>query len=361
MGIFSSFRQQVFPSYLGVDLGTTSIKIVEVKNGSRSPQLVNYGFLESNGHLVRANRVIQTSSFKIFEADAADMLKDLVSRMKPGTDVALASLPSFAAFTTVLDFPELKPSELEQALVYQAKQYIPIPLSEVALDWLKVGEYQDEKGFKHQQILLISVAREHIEKYQKIFKMAGLRLTSLEIEGLSMIRALIATDRTPTVIIDIGGRSTSVVFTENGGLKFVAQTDFAGASITQSLATSLHVSPLRAEDLKRERGITGTGPNYELSTIMLPFLDVILSEVKKAFYSYQTQFPKSAKIERAILSGGGANLSGIEKYAQRELNIPVVKASTLFRFEYASSLEPLVADLSPLFSVASGLVLKEFI
>ncbi len=360
MGLFTSLRQQVFPSYLGIDIGTTSIKIAEVKAGKQLPQVVNYGFLESTGHLVRANRVLQTSSFKLFETDAAEMLKSLLAKMKPGSDVVFASLPTFAAFTTVLDFPDLKPSELEQALIYQAKQYIPLPISEVALDWIKVGEYQDDKGFKHQQILLISVPQETIRTYQNICKLAGLKLQSLEIEGLSTIRALVGSDKTPTVVIDIGSRSTSVIFAEAGGLKFISQTDFAGASITQSLASSLHISPLRAEDLKRERGIVGTGPNYELSTIMLPFLDVILSEVKKAFYNYQTQFPKGAKIERAILAGGGANLTGIEKYTQQQLNIPVVRAAPFFKFEYPSALAPVVQDLSPLFSVAFGLVLKEF-
>ncbi len=361
MGIFTSLKQQVFPSYVGVDIGTTSIKMVEVKAGTQLPELVNYGLLESNGHLVRANRVLQTSSFKIFETDAADMLHSLIEKMRPGTDIALASLPAFAAFTTVLDFPDLKPSELEQALIYQAKQYIPLPINEVALDWIKVGEYQDDKGFKHQQILLISVPQEQIKKYQEMFHAAGLKLKSLEIEGLSSLRALIGTDKTPTIIVDIGSRSTSMVFAEGAGLKYVAQTDAAGATITQSLANALHVSPLRAEDLKRERGIVGTGPNYELSTIMLPFIDGILSEVKKAIYNYQTQFPKSAKPERIILSGGSANLAGIEKYVQQQLGVPVVKAAPFFRFAYPSALEPVAGELGPSFSVAFGLVLKEFV
>ena len=73
----------------------------------------------------------------------------------------------------MLDFPRMEAKEIERAIVYQAKQYVPLPLSEVALDWLKVAEFEDEKGFFHQKILLISVPQEQIKKYQAMFRGGG--------------------------------------------------------------------------------------------------------------------------------------------------------------------------------------------
>ena len=109
-----------------------------------------------------------------------------------------------------------------------------------------------------------------------------------------------------------------------------AQSDIAASSLTQALATSMGINPMRAEELKKERGILGTGPNYELSTIMMPFLDAIVNEVKKADYTYRQQFPTAMKTERVVLTGGGANLSGIEKYFEKEFGMPVVKAIAIF-------------------------------
>lgn len=347
-------------SILGVDIGTTSIKVVELRGGKTKPQVVNYGFLESSGYLSRANQALQTSSLKIFEADMVGLLKTVIKEMGTNSRTAIASLPPFSVFMTVLDFPQMEPKEVEQAMIYQAKQYVPLPLSEVALDWLKVAEYQDDRGFVHQKILLISVPKEQIEKYQRMFKAAGLALRALEIESLSVARVFGA-DPTPTIVIDIGSRSTNVVFLERGQLMWSAQTDFASASLTQSLATSLGINPLRAEELKKERGIIGTGPNYELSTIMMPFLDAIISEVKKVQFTYAQQFPSAAKTERVVLSGGGANLLGIEKYFEREFGMPIVKAAPFLRFEYAPEISPLVAELSPIMTVALGLGMKEFI
>ncbi|RJQ28897.1 type IV pilus assembly protein PilM [Candidatus Parcubacteria bacterium] len=353
-------KQKISPSYLAVDIGTTSVKLVEVRRGKQLPEVTNYGILESSGHLLRANKVLQTSNLKIFEDEAAELLKLLIRETKVQARDALASLASFSVFMTVLDFPEMEGGEVEKTMVFQARQYIPLPISEVAIDWLKVGEFEDQKGQRRQQILLISVPQEQIKKYQKIFLAAGLRLSALELESLSVVRALAGNDPTPTIIIDIGSRSTNISLTEKSQLKFNVQTDFAGASLTQALATSLSINPLRAEELKKERGILTTGPSYELSTIMLPFLDAIINEVKKAQFSYQSQFPGAAKMERVIVTGGGANLLGVEKYFQTELGLPVVKAAPFSRFEYPAVMEPLVPELNPHMSVVLGLALREF-
>jgi type IV pilus assembly protein PilM len=279
--------------------------------------------------------------------------------MGTGTRDAVASLPVFSVFTTVLDFPKMDEKEIGKAIVYQAKQYVPLPLTEVALDWLKVGEFTDGKGFTHQKILLISVPHEQIKKYQAMFRAAGLNLVALEIESLSLARTL-GGDPTPTLIVDIGSRSTNIVFFEHGSLIWNVQSDFGGASLTQALATSLGVNPLRAEELKKERGILGAGPSHELSTIMVPFLDAMIEEVKKAQFVYAEQFPAAKKTERIILAGGGASLLGIEPYFEKEFVLPVVRSSPFTRFEYAPEMEPLVAELNPVMSVALGLAMKQF-
>jgi type IV pilus assembly protein PilM len=353
------FKKGFSSSYLSVDIGTTSIKIVEVRPSSKGPEVVNYGLLESSGYLARANQALQTSSLKIFEADIIQLLKTLVDEMHVGTKAAFASLPLFSIFTTILDFPRMVPKEIEKALVYQAKQYVPLPLEEVALDWLTAGEYQDDKGFAHQKVLLISVPHAEIKRYQRICSAAGLTLKALEIESLSLTR-LLGGDPTPTILVDIGSRSTNIIFMDQGVMTWSAQTDYASYSLTQALASSLRINPIRAEELKKEKGIVGTGPNYELSTIMLPFLDVIINEVKKSQFVYGEQLAFAKKSERIVLSGGGANLLGIEKYFEREFGIPVVKIAPFLKFGYPDGVGPFVPELGPIMGVALGLALKEF-
>ncbi len=358
---YQSFKRSVFPSYLGVDIGTTSVKVVEVKPGKKMPAVVNYGFSEESKYIGRPTSAIQTSNLKLFDQEATEILTTIVQKMKPQTKDVIASFPIFAAFVTVLDLPEMTPGELQSSIAFQAKQYIPLPISEVSLEWIKVGEYEDDKGYRHQQILLLSVPLEHINKFKKIFEMAGLELRWLELESLSVGRILIANDPTPTAVIDIGSRSTNIAFYEGGQLRFNGQSDFGGAALTQALASSLNINPRRAEELKKERGLVGSGAEYELSTIMLPFLDAIIGDVKKNEFNYKNQFPNVKPMERVILSGGGANLLGVEKYVEREIGRPTVKASPFLRFEYPPLMEPLVSQLNPLFTVALGLGMKELV
>ncbi len=356
---FNLFKRTVFPSSLGVDIGTTSIKVVEVKQGDKRPFVVNYGLLESSGYLARANQALQTSNLKIFESDVTELLKTVIREMGTATKDAVASIAPFSAFMTVLDFPNMSQQEMEKAIQYQAKQYVPIPLSEVALDWLKVGESQDDEGFMRQKILLISVPLEQIKKYQRMFAAAGLSLRALEIESLSLAR-IFGGDPTSTIVVDIGSRSTNIIFLENGRLAWNVQSDFAAATLTQNLAESLGINALRAEELKKERGILGTGPNRELSTIMIPFLDAIINEVKKAQFGYKAQFPSAKKTERMIITGGGANLLGIGPYFEREFALPVVRANSFAGFEHDPAIEPLIPELNPVMSVALGLGMKQF-
>jgi type IV pilus assembly protein PilM len=225
---------------------------------------------------------------------------------------------------------------------------------------MKIADYTDDKGFAHQKILLISVPQEQIKKYQRMFAAAGLHLHALEIESLSIARVF-AGDPTPTIVVDIGSRSTDIIFMEKGILTWSAQSDIAAASLTQALATSLGINPMRAEELKKERGILGTGPNYELSTIMMPFLDAIVNEVKKTTYTYRQQFATAATAERVVLTGGGANLSGIEKYFEKEFAIPVVKASPFSQFECPDDILPFIPELGAPMAVALGLGMKQFV
>lgn len=352
------FKSLASQSYLGVDIGTTSIKVVEISKGKTKPELRNYGILESYGHLERLNNALQTSSLKIVEKDAAELLKILLNHSKFKADQVVASIPSFSAFITLIEMPQMPEAEIANTMAYQIGQYIPMAASEVTIDWVKVGQHQDEQGFVKEQILLISIPNEVINKYKKIFQLAGLKLRALEIESVGLIRSIQPVEDVPALLVDIGARSSNIVAIDNGTLKYNYQTDFAGANLTQVLASGLGINIRRAEKLKKEKGLLDS-EGSELSTLMTPFLDAILNEVNRAKNKYEQSF--GAKIEKIVLSGGGSKLLGIDRYFESRLKTPVVTGNPFDRVNYPSSLEPLVRNLGPSFAVAVGLGIKEFI
>lgn len=345
--------------FLGVDIGTASIKMVELVSKKSGVELKNYGILETKGHVAKVNQAIQTSSLEIIDTNTIDLLRTLLEKIKPGTQDVVASIPAFSAFTSLIEIPDMADSETTQAMEYQARNLVPLPLEKVHLDWFRVGRSQNENGSKQQQIFMVAVAKSQIEKYQKIFTQVGLKLKALEIETVASARSLTSKDPTLTLVIDIGARSSAFSIAQNGVLLHSAQSDFAGNSLTQAVSKGLSINPARAEELKKQKGLMGRGGEYEVSTLMLPYLDVILNEAKRVKEAYETSH--SVRVERIVLSGGGANLLGLEKYTSQQLQLPAVKAEPFEgNISTPKAMAPLTKELGPPLSVAVGLGLRQF-
>ncbi len=353
------FKNPSSKSFLGVDIGTTSIKIVELEEVNGRPFLKNYGLLESYGHLDRQNNVIQTSSLKMIDTDTSRFLAGLLHELHTKIIDALGSLPTFLTFTALLDVPAMSPEETAEAIAFQARSLVPLPIADVTIDWLGVGDYEDEKGLRKQQILLISVPNAEVKNYERVFKAAGLSLKSLEIDGMSLARILTTGDKSQSLILDIGARSTTLAVAQNGVLKYSGQTDFGSSSLTQAISNGLGINIHRAEELKKQRGLKGTGGEYELSTLMVTYLDVILNEGKRLKDNYEKNY--RGKIQKVILSGGGAGLIGLEEYTAQYFGLPVAKANPWNLVDYPPEFSPLAKEMGSSLVIALGLAIKQFV
>jgi type IV pilus assembly protein PilM len=360
MSFLSSFNSVIGkkPS-LAIDIGTTSLKIVDITRSSKGLELRNYAILEDLGYLERANEAVQTSSLKISEDKLSRYLALMLERGHFSGRDAVASVPPFSAFSTLLELPVATDTEVRKVIELQAKQYIPLPLSAVTIDWIKVGERRDSSGTMKTQVMLAAIPNEQIATYRRAFKKIGLELHSVEIEGMSIARALTRGSAETTLIIDIGSRSTGLAIARSGFLYFSGQTDFSGGSLTQTIARGLNISDERAEDLKRARGLSGFGGEHELSTLIEPILDVIMSEGKRIISSYENAYQD--KVKAVLVAGGGANLPGIVEYFSKYFALPSEKGNPFTQIKMPAGLDPVTASTGPLLAVALGLGMKELI
>ena len=213
MGLFSSESK----SRLGIDIGTAAIKIVELTKDSNRFTLTNYGMFELESG----------SEAKLDNKQMAEGIKDVLrSSGMTSTDV-IASIPSFPTFATTITLPYLSEEEIAKAMPFEARKYIPVPLSEVQLDWAIVNVRKDQKeaiveskdamkGKPTVDVFLVAVPKQEVARYQTAMKDAGLNLRALELESFALIRALIGNDLSTIVIINIGGGRTSIFFVEDG-------------------------------------------------------------------------------------------------------------------------------------------------
>ena len=353
-GLFTSSSKKI----LGVDIGTTSIKAVELSKKGKMPYLSNYALLEHFGHFLRPNDVIQANSLKMSEKSVVNLLKLLLKKANFSTKQAMASVPSFASYTTLVEMPSMTEEETQKAMSFQIQQSIPLPLSEVSVDWIKVGQRQDDQGFDKQFILIVAIANDTITQYKSIFKQAGLTLKALEVEHLAYTRAVVGADKTPTLILDIGARSSNITIVDQGFVKENNQIDYAGDSLTSSIVKGLGISYQRADELKRQRGILGGAGDFELSTLQMPFLDVILQETEKTKAHFEGQ--SGVSLQRVLLVGGGAALPGITEYVEGKIGLPTVQGNGLLYVESPSSVDVVAGELQTRFATSLGLAIKHF-
>lgn len=358
-GFFSDIKNVfVHTRVLGIDIGTTAIKMVEVSKKGSAMKLENYGILETQEYLKRGNAALQTRALKLSERDALPALKVLLKQVRPHTTNVIASIPAFSAFFVPIETPELPPKEAASALIFQAKQYVPLPMEEVNVEWIKLDEFKNEKGQQRQRYLLTAVPIATVETLKSIFKKAGLKLSLLEVENKPLIRALMSAADSITQIIDIGSESTSIYIIEEGTAKRIVQLDSGAASLTRSLGRSLDISAFRSESLKRRRGLTGSGGEYEISRALIPFIDLILTECARVRAEFERSTGK--KVREIIVTGGGANLLGIDEHIKQTSGLPIKSSDALRFFETDAAIEPIKKQLARSLTIASGLALKFF-
>ncbi|OGF28614.1 hypothetical protein A2477_00805 [Candidatus Falkowbacteria bacterium RIFOXYC2_FULL_47_12] len=334
-------------SYVGFDIGTTSVKAVELKQVKGIPTLVNYGYSEEVADF--AKKALEFDVTRI-----TDIIMELRKRCNMTSVNAVAAMPSFSVFSSVLNLHEAKKEDMESAVMWEAKKVIPLALEEMILDWKVV----DEDGKKNVKVLLTGAPRSLVKKYISIFQKAQLRLVSLETEMFSLIRALVGDDPSVIAVVDLGAVNTDIAVVEGGLPTFIRSLEAGGIMITKAVSDSLKVGFKRAEQFKSDLSLGAVNDSgKQLPKIITDTLSSITNEIKYSLTVYQQENNK--KIEKIILSGGGAHLLNIAAYISGIMDMNVIIGDPWARVSYPLDLKPVLAEMGPRMAIAVGLALRE--
>jgi len=334
---FSSLFSKNKP-ILGVDIGTSNIKIAQVTYKDK-PILDTYGMVNIAYQLGGKN---DESAIR----QMAGILKTLVDKAGVSTKKCVISFPNSSVFTSVIKLPKMGDKDLDSAVEFEAKKYVPLALSEIDLSWTVVSEENGEL-----QVLLTAVPKQVTENYMKVFHLAGLQPEVGEIEGLALSRSLIGSSSQSCVIIDIGARVTGLNVIENGFLRLSRNLNIGGDTITDKISQSLNISVFRAEQFKKDFGVNSS---TFIPEVVKPVLNAIKSEVQQLLAIYQSHGMKAEKI---LLVGGGANLPGIVNFFDG-LNTPVELGDPLKSVGYNQDIIQILQRYKLSLAVAIGLALR---
>ncbi len=326
-------------SILGVDIGTTNIKIAQITTKDDVHVLDTYG-------LVNVAFEIQEHNLEGIQRTVA-VLSNLIEKAGVTTRKVVASLPNSTVFTSVIDMPKLTEEELKNAVEFEAKKYVPLPMSEMTLSWSVIEKKQDD-GTK---ILITAVPSSILRSYLKIFELAKLEPFAMEIEVLALLRSIIGDDKENNLLIDIGAKATHLNITEKGNLVLTRNIPVGGETITKKIAESLKVSVTRAEQFKKDFGLNQVSLIPET---IKPILMSIKTEAKQLQSIYQA---RGKKFDKIIIVGGGSNMPGLIEFLN-DMGPKVIKGDPLQKVSYNPELKPILSQYAGNLAVAIGLAMR---
>lgn len=343
-------------TYLGIDIGTSSIKMVELTKDSGLLKLTNYAEI-SSPKLEKRFGPLETSSMQMLNEEIATLIKKTIKEAQIRTRLISISVPVFSSFITTMELPFMTKEEIAQAVNFQARQYIPVPISEVVLDWTLLKEIKDGGPPQKIPVLLVAVPQEVIHKYTDIAILSGLQLRALEVETFSLVRSIVQGDKSTICLIDFGSRSTNIAVIDDGIVRMCRNIETSGGEMTKVLASSLNIDFKRAEELKQERGIKRGGGEEEISRIIMPLVDIIFGEIDKLTSIY---FQKNGKrVMKFMLTGGTARMPGLVEYFVEKFGREIQIGDPFKGIDYPPVLAPILREVGPAFATAVGLAMRE--
>jgi type IV pilus assembly protein PilM len=336
--------------YLGIDIGTSSIKAVEI-SGGKDPELKNYGEVlisDFEKETEKKAKKTKKGSFSYTDEQISEALTYLLEETGIKTRKAYFSLPDFASFFTSFNLPPMEEDEVDSAVSFHARQYIPLPVSEVSLDWFLDDEIKKGKEIK---VNLIAIPNEVIKQYQTIANMAKVEIVSLEGEMVPLVRAF-ARDREDVVaILDIGEQTMLLAIAEKGILKATHSLEFSAGSVINQLASFADVKYNEAKKILSEYGLK----EKSIEKVVFIRLRSIFAEVTRAINSFERN--ENKEVAEVIITGGFSNIPGIEGYIQGVVNKKVSTNNCFQGIKYPESLEKKIIEISKNYGVALGTAL----
>jgi type IV pilus assembly protein PilM len=360
MSFFSSLFKKD-ESVLGVDIGSSSIKVVQLKKKRGKAILQTYGELALGPYAgLEVGQSASLKPDKIVEA-----LRDLLRESKTSTTSCGIALPFSASLITFISIPPVPDQQIGDVVAMEARKYIPVPLNEVLLDYSiipKEENYVSQDQTAKQEkvgkdVLVVAVHNDFINEYQSIAVSGGLVPSFYEIEIFSSSRAVLDHGVGTSMILDFGARSTKLYIVERGMLKSSHIINRGSQDITLALSKALSIPVSEAENLKRTYGLKG-GPEYkELTEIITVNLDYILYEANGTLMAYQKKYSKN--VSRIILTGGGVLLKGFTDLAKISFQTEVINADPFSKIETPAILADEFTRIGPEFAVAIGVAIRK--
>lgn len=319
---FLKLKQETF----SLDISDLSLKIVKLEKKKGFFSLASYNKISIKPGIVEEG-VIQD------EESLSEIIKKAcktVTGKKLNTKYVVLSLPEEKTFLQIIKMPKMKEKELKSAVFFEAENYIPLPISEVYLDFQIIPPAKD--NLNHMDVLIVATPKKIVNGYVSCLEKAGLTPFIIEVESQAIVRALVKNEfsSSPIVILDLGQSNTNFIVFSGKSIRLMYSLPVSSQQLTVAIAESLKVDFNKAEKMKLQYDLQNMKKDDESIKVFKAIntvLDDLITQIKKylTFYqshSFHEHINSESKVESILLCGGGANLKGLPEFLSKKLDIP---------------------------------------
>lgn len=337
----------------GIDIGSSSIKLVELSTKNGRVILNTYGSIALGPY---ANSPIGSTP-SITPEIVSQALNELFTDTNASKENVVLSLPAGASLFRDVYIPAsiVDPNEIKTVVMTEARHVIPVPIQDVDIDWLSIPDEilpKESTDPTKRYFLLIAVSHESQRRYESYMNAANIHPSLYELEVFSSMRSVYTHERAPIVLIDLGALHIKVSIIHEGVVRRAVSLDRGFNELENSLVVN-GSSFEEARKTKHSSSING------LSSEEKSFRDVYISLIKDVQYVINEYERYShASISRAVILGGGAEMNGIIEFTESILGIPTEKSKPFARAIVPDIVKDVIGSIEPEFTVATGIALR---
>jgi type IV pilus assembly protein PilM len=361
---FNIFSKSKGHSVVGIDIGSASIKVVQLKRQKGRVVLETYGEIALGPYGgTQIGRSTKLTSDKISQA-----LLDVLRESNVNTVDSAISIPMRSSMVSIITLPKIEESQMAQMVPIEARKYIPVPISEVSLDWFIIPKLESEddrveeidgKKMAILDVLVVAIHNDVLNDFSSIVSLAKLNTSFFEIEMFSTIRSVIdAEDAAASILVfDMGASATKIYIVERGIIKESHNISKGSQDLTLNIASALGTTFDHAEKLKRNFGHNTPDQDQKIEEIIDITLSTVFGQTNATIVNYGRRFNKI--VSKMVLVGGGCLLEGIKKRAEEHVGIIVQSADPFSRTQTPAFLQDILSQTGSAFATAVGLALRK--
>jgi len=347
-------------SLIGLDIGATGIKLIELDLSASKPKIINLAFSPFSADVFSGNSIEKTES-------VAEQVTQLLESHAISDKRVVTSVPGPSVFTKRIKMPKVPPNELKSNIFFEAGNFIPHNIDAVKLDFHVIGE----SGKNQLDVLVVAVKNEIIDSFTDCLALAGLETAVVDVDGFALQNAFEFShpellDQT-VALVNVGARYTTINICKGGESLFTGDISMGGKLFTDAIAEVLSIPANEAEEIKKKLGGAKTQASSVQSILDDSVQDIVERNIEymSSEFNRQLSFFWNASgadegIAAIALTGGGSRIPGLLEELKEKSGIECMRLEPFRNLDRSEEIdEKLIEDLAPCMSICMGLGLRQ--